>query len=382
MALPNVNDDDVFELTNIKVEEVSLVDRAANQRKFVVVKRADKKGTGAPITAEDAAKALLKAQENGAGTPAAELDARDAAAKNASTETAVVPAETVAAPVIEPAPTAPASKSEVDIVVTESGGTVDISVSATPSFAEGSAKALLMTKLRMAWLGAIDAIRLRLDALTQSVNSPSDGVYITWEAYNHVDYIRCMLESFYSIGGPEWDIAVAAVAAAAMAKSDTVKKQTEDLKNIGTAISASNVRKTFDVQAALKALLGPAPIVEALKTEEKPAVKTESIASTEPVVVAPVVAIAPVAPAIPTGIAPIDITQDPAFKAMQEALKTQEQAVALLKANMTAQEKDLAKARSTIRSNALTDDSQTSHNEVVWDRDMASPTAQVRRTIR
>lgn len=388
MSLPTIDDDDVFELTNIKVQEVSLVDRAANQRKFLVVKRDNKKGTGDAITTDDVAKAAERAAENMADTPAAELDRRDAEAAAAAkaepvaVEIAVV-AETVNVASVAAADevvvtTEPAVKSEVDVVVTEGSDGVNISVIATPSFAENSIESMLLAKVKLAWIGVIDAIRLRLDAMTEAVNKPSDGNYVSWEAYSHIDYIDCMLDSFWSIGGPEWDCAVAAMAAAT-AKSESSKRQHEELSKIGKSIEGARSKGLKDIQSRMAELTKMFDSVVAGVPAEVVATKAEDIIAKAVQVVeetkvdikkdaTPVVESKPVV---------LDISQDPAFKALAETLNSQTAVIETLKAQLTNQEQTIKKARATVHSNALSLDESVGHNEVKWDRDMASPSSRV-----
>lgn len=385
--------DEVFELTNIKVKEVSLVDRAANKRKFLVVKN-DKKRAGDPVTADDVETALGKARETLVGTPAAELDRRDAAAKSAPEAPRVAPeAPSVASePAIVTEPVAePVAKEILEVVVVQS----------QPSYAAGSAEDILLTKLRAAWIGGLDAIRARLDAAVEAVNRPTDGIYVSWDAYGHIDAIRCMLECFYGFGGPEWEIEVAAVTAAA-AKGENVTKKHEELKKIGRAISGQRMRSlkdmhglVSDLQKRFDALL--ADVEAEPETEKATTVKTDVLAEAMDVVSAatPVAIVAPTVVAPPNVIvasapekiaAPVtalDITQNPAFKALAESMKAQQTEIERLRNVSASQEQALAKAKGTIRSNALTPEPPANHNDhVVWPRDMASPASRVSSRIR
>lgn len=357
--IPTVDDDEVFELTNIRVREVSLVDRAANQRKFVVTKRDEKKRSGDPITTEDAAKALEKAQENFANTPAAELDRKDAEeAKKAaedtgvetiSTETNVV-AETVV--VTETTKVAETVSAETAVVAE----TV-VAVKADESFSTPAMDAYAK-KMQAAWLGAIDAVRARLDMMSEEAKLPYGY------PSSHIYYLKCMLDCMYDIGGAEWDIESAAMSAAT-AKSDDVAKR-EGLAKIGKAILAT--RALREQMSEMRKRLEAPEVVAEVK-------KDAPVAAVVDPVVAPVAALDPVvaAPAVNIEAPAFDITKDPAFKALQESMTSQTKTIKSLEAIVDTQQKELAKARSTVRSNALTPTLDTPHNEEVkWPLDMAA----------
>lgn len=341
--IPTVDDDEVFELTNIKVHEVSLVDRAANQRKFVVTKR-DKKRSGDPITAEDAAQALEKAQGNFANTPAAELDRKDAQAAEAVKATS-----------------APAIETSVTTEAVETVKAPDVLTAPNPdvsSIVETPAMDAFATKMQAAWLGAIDAVRARLDMMAEEAKMPYGY------PSGHIYYLQCMLECMNDIGGAEWDIESAAMNASTSKSYDVTKR--EGLFKIGKAITASRMSRgqIFEMQKRFEAL------ISAEATKNAPA-------SVETVTTAPVVAVvaaAPIVAAAPVNIDAVvfDITKDPAFKALQESMTSQKRTIESLEGIVGVQEKELAKARSTVRSNALTPDRDTHHNEVKWPRDMAA----------
>lgn len=373
--------EDAFELTNIKVREVSLVDAAANQRKFLVMK----KRTGDAITADDAAKALAKAQESQAGTPAAELDAKDAeeAKKEAAVEvlaveetTVEVPAEVVAVAEIL---ASEAVKSETVTVMADGGVEVDVTVS---SFSASSAELALDSKIRTAWQGAIAAVRARLDVMGEQVNN-SD--FFPWA---HIEYIKCMLDSMFDIGGPEWEIEVAATNAA-KARGEDVTKRQQTLTKIGRAISGARMRSLKDMHGRVSELQKMFNDLMAEVDVEDTA--TEKVAKIEDAPVADPIADAVAAVVMATNVTtphvvlnpamPL-VVEDPALTAIKVQLDKQAAEIARLNTTVDTQEKVLAKARGDVRSNALTQVPESNHNNVVvWDRDMASPSARIRSRV-
>lgn len=76
------------------------------------------------------------------------------------------------------------------------------------------------------------------------------------------------------------------------------------------------------------------------------------------------------------------VVEDPALTAIKVQLDKQAAEIARLNTTVDTQEKVLAKARGDVRSNALTQVPESNHNNVVvWDRDMASPSARIRSRV-
>ncbi len=269
----------VFELSNMQVEEVSIVDRPANERKFLLRKKKEEEAKKAAEAAKSAgapADGLIVEDGEGIDLVAAqkaadELKAKDAEAKaKDDAEKAAKAAAPAAAPVPVPAPAlAPAVESAVkatvpavapaaeivtdptaalnelvtatkaDITVSTPSGDVTVTVDDTPVAVPPAPQALI-DKVKAATLAGIDAIAARLakfrsDVDTGSISSYNDSGR-SEALWGHVYYLKSMLEALYDIGGPSWEIESAVDAAQDVDKSADVNKAHK-------AINAARVKK-------------------------------------------------------------------------------------------------------------------------------------------
>lgn len=376
----------VFELTNMEIVEVSIVGRPANEREFLLRKKAEKKAAD-----EAAAKAVAEpeaAQEGidlvAAAKAAEDLKALDAAAKAAEDAQKVADAAKAVAEKPAPAPAAKAAEiadpiaaagalaaaTKADITVSTPSGDVTVTVEDAPAPVVPAPQALI-DKVKAATLAGIDAIAARLAKFRQDVDSGTVSSYndsgrseVLW---NHIYYINGMLDALYDIGGPSWEIESAGDAAQDVDKSAAVNKAHK-------AITAARVKKfaavhkcmTYamkDFSGVLKELANDQD--ENVLEEEPPVAPTSKAAAPAP---APAPAV--VAPAIP-----------PEITAQMGQLSTM---VNSLKATVAKQASEIAKARNTVNgSNAQIDDEKVatsvpSHDTVIWPADLAAKPARQR----
>lgn len=236
--------DELFELKDITVEEVGMVDHAANMKKFLVVKSVE---PAAPVADS---------------VPAPEVVEPAAAVEEVVTKEDDKPEETPAAP----APEAP----ETDVVKEEVQATV-------PKIHPSSKKALT---------GALVAMQDRLNTLLKDLASATEddgSTYLPWELGDQLHYLVAMSSSItdlsYGMSGVEWEVEAAAVAEL----SKSIKEAGEArVEKIGRAISGARMRKMRDIHEsiakctdAFKALIEevdqdkPSPDVEKAASEKE-----------------------------------------------------------------------------------------------------------------
>jgi hypothetical protein len=238
----------VHELTDMVVEEVSLVDRAANKRKFLVTKQ-DGAGGGSPANDNAsapegetidpvAARAELDKLAAQAAQDVAVKDAADAAeaAAQKAAETADPPEQT-AAPVETPAPVAaseapvvaPASAEAAAAPATDPVEAIKALAppvkkdAAADEEAQEQVEAFEMSgQMKAALQGSLQAVADRLAVLrslvdgAMEVSDPSYGV--PYGVYAHIEYMCSMLYGVEALGGPEWEVAAAAMTSKADGK--------------------------------------------------------------------------------------------------------------------------------------------------------------------
>lgn len=394
---------EVFELTSIKPEEVSLVDRAANGRSFLVKKRKTEKATAPAAETSGASEdeiVDLAATAKGAA-PGAELDAADVstsevteaekviAAKDAA-DAAAYAAEKAAraaggegAPVVTPdVPAAPAaaakatpavkavdtaaalaslvtdaaSLKKTDIIVTPGAdGEVVVSVDAAPVVTP-AAPAAVIDKVKAAVLAGIDAISERVTMFRSKVEA--DESASPWnmagrpEICSDVWYIRDMLDALYDIGGARWEIETA---------GDEANKS---VAKGHKAITGSRVAKLKAIHKGLSYCMKDyGSVMKELDTETEDA--AEVVAAAAPALVGDVNKAAPAAPAVPASVEK-DINE----------LRTM---VASLSKTVDAQAAQLAKSRDSVRqsNSAVPEETPQNRDKVIWPSDLANKAERV-----
>jgi hypothetical protein len=355
----------VHELTNITVQEVSLVDRPANERTFLLRKKAEEAAKDdAEKTAKTAADALAvettieTVEAEGidlvaAAKAAEELKAKDAAdlAKKQVDEAA---ATTAAADLV--------SAAKADITVTTADGSaVTVSVpEVTEPVVVPAAPAELIDKVKAATLAGIDAIAARLVKFRSDVNtspvSPWSTAGTSDVLWSHIYYLKGMLEALYDIGGPSWEIESA---------GDAVDKS---VKKGHKAITTARVAKLGAIHTALTYCMKDyAGVMKELTQEQDDAAAldldpltagTELTGKAAPVVVA-------------TPIAPVT-KADPIVEELKKSVEALTNTVA-------KQSAEMAKARNSVaQSNSLPPEEipatdVPSRDIFVWPSDLAPP---------
>ena len=298
----------VHQLTDIQVHEVSVVDRAANKKRFVTVKAdGSPEETAARIQAvDDVSKA--KKDDNAEDTsgevpsqiPIAHAQAASAHAQAASAHAAAAQAcadgtskkktskasdvaplpppasavsaapaavsvETVANPEEEllalakssgAAATAETTKAAEIAVQPNADGSITITVDDQPTtISNPSLPATVQDKVKTSVVAGIDAIMLRMATLRMNVLN-SKGSYSasgTPSELSDLYYICDMLYSLYSIGGPNWEIEQAADAALdangvtkSIAKSDSVKVQKNKVITMARTLKLNAAHKAME----------------------------------------------------------------------------------------------------------------------------------------
>jgi hypothetical protein len=327
------------ELIDIVTTEVSLVDRAANKRDFLVKKQAQAAGeapTINPLLAPDAEmiakdkadaeaykaeKAAAEAAAAGtpvavtpAATPAVEAAPAVAAASVTAAEvtktediaptvaveatTTVVASEVVAPPSVVPAIEAPTTKDDSG----EAEPPLQISVSLSPPAPEPlkilpPLKAALEAGLQAVIARAQDALKI----LSTAVADSSGCSYVPWEIGAQTRQIDALVDQMDCIGGTDWAASAILAAGAASAPTDVTKA--------GAAMSAARhgrFTKTHgDMGSALKDMQKCYKAMGDMLSEVAPGDKTEKA---EVPVVAPAAAPTPVAAPTPA-VAPAPVAE-------------------------------------------------------------------------
>lgn len=361
-------DDELYELKNIRVKEVSVVDRAANKRRFLLMKRNDD-GTKTEDARAEARAAIHERDPEMAAkdaADAAEYKARKeaeeaAAAAAASTETIVVP-ETApaAAPVVEAEKVETAPVVENTAPAAETAVTNEAPAAAAPAAAAPVVKETLVvgTRAKAALKAAIGAIHEQLDILTGAVDKaePTETGMLAYSypVYEHIENAQRMLASLCHIGGPEWEVHAAAVASVASKKDEKVEK-------VGRAISSVRVTKLRDIhgkiEAVQKAMTEFLSEVDSDQTEEAPAAKKEDVSAPPPVVETKKEEVPP-APVIPEAVTK-----------MADQLERLTKVVSSLSESAN-------RSRTVVQSNVIQNEPVVKREEkVYWPPDLASPAA-------
>ena len=382
-------DDVPHELTNITVKEVSVVDRAANKRTFLVTKN-DKN----PRT-ENAVKFLTERNKSAGGDDlASQLDARDAAAvqktdaekaleaKDAADALAFAaekerlakggaPAPVVVASAVAPvtapvivdaskaleqlaavaasvAPITPvaAAVAPVTTPTKKDDLPVEVTIVASPEPLSESALAL-----KTAILSGIDLItqkvgewRKAVEAADKNNTDVSGRPYCMWE-YSY--YLCRMIDNLSGIGGPEWDVLNATIGKFDIAKSGN------------KAITATRVGVLKAVHEGMQHCTGTMTKVMKELTDETPDEVVTPDASASFAKAAPVAApvLATVAPVSPEVIAKMDavLSQVAALSANGQK---QETMIASLQTIVASQANELRKSRDEVSSNAISPDKE------------------------
>ncbi len=211
----------VHQLTDLRVKEVSGVDRAANKRRFLVAKEE------APVIETPAVPT--------SSVPAVKTDV-------APIPSAATVSADPAGDVLSLAEDLTKDATTIDVLVDGAGGVQVSVIEPAPTAAPAS----VIDAVKASVLAGIDAVSLRLATLRSNV----EGSKVTYstsgtpsELYD-IWYIRDMLCALYDIGGPQWEIEQAGDSAVAATKSETPV-----LKN--KVISKARIMK---LQAAHKAM--------------------------------------------------------------------------------------------------------------------------------
>lgn len=371
------------ELTSINVEEVSTVDRAANGKKFLLVKGLERiEGEEVDASemerveketqdkdAKDAAEyAALKAKAV-ADESAAELARTAAIAAAAPVAVAPVATAPVVAPVIASAPTAEvkakqdlaslvqSAKSESIIV----DGTATVTVSADPP--EPVAPAATIEQVKTAVLAGIDSIAARLEKFRADVEKDPSSYSASGAPclYDHVWYLQDMLYALFNIGGAAWEIGAAVNKGHRAITAGRVAKMKGIHKGLGYVMKdlGSLVGELTEDEDAEEALAMAVPVAAA-------AAKAAPVVVVAPVVTAPTTAVAPaVAPAVSTEV----VKQLSELAAIVGNLRgvVADQAVQLSKQRQTVGPSNTPANERSITKSPEEDDT------VSWPADMAPP---------
>lgn len=402
-------------LTDMKIAEVSTVNRAANRRTFLVTKedaaraaaKAEALGDAAPAAAVTTATTkddLGSSDLPPMGSPAAHAHAASAHAAAASAHAAAADAsegdkkkktEKTAAPALTPPGVSAADpiaemaaltktlegkteKGDVtDVTVAANeDGSLTISVDSSQAPIVSPAPAAIVDAVKVAVLAGIDAVKARVDMLRESVSNSKGSYSMSGTPVELYDiwYIRDMLCALYDIGGPSWEIEQA-VDGATDAIADMAKA-------VGVPISKNKViskARIMKMQASHKAMKyahdDMAKVLKELDSEGGDA--TGEMARGAAAVTT-----------TPDGTPPssfakaeekIDIEKNPIVIALREQLAKSSATITALEQTTKNQAQTIAKARGIApASNALVASSieKSSVQEddtVVWDRDLAAP---------
>lgn len=410
-----VNKDDLgaiaapYELTNIDVKEVSIVDAAANRKKFLVTKRSDPKSRERSMRPVENTTSTTKAEdmpptEAEKAKEAEKVTAEKAATEKASIEAAAeaekVAAEKAASEAAEVAKAAEAVKVAADALaaVGKTEAAPDITVADPPPVA---APTETVDRVKAAILGVLDAVGTRLDKFRSDVNTGTvynDGVPSA--VFDHVYYLRGLLDSVWDIGGPYWEARIVQAAAVAdIGKSATP----EEIAKAGKAITAARVQKMKGIHKAMayctKDMDG---LVSELDAEYTPG---DSVVTSDPSVDPNAMSFAKAeaekaaaekvaAEKAAADKSAADITKAQTDKATFEKMIADAVAVATkalteqiasktaeieivtknLQSSVNAQAIEVAKARNTIAdSQQIVDDGVATHDTIGWSSDMAAP---------
>lgn len=376
-------EDGPHELTNITVKEVSVVDRAANQRKFLVTKNAKNRGRNSAATTTDEDDIDLNTLPRISSAELAEKTETQKAAEALATATASAVAAPVAAPVdalkaldalaVEAAAvvvvtpvvaTAPTKKDDLPVAVT---------IVAEPEPLSPSAEAL-----KSAILAGIDLIttkvgewRKAVEAADKTNTDVSGRPYCTWE-YSY--YLTRMINNLSDIGGPEWDVLNATIG----------KATTGEVTKANKAITAARIGVLKGIHDGIQHCAGGMSKVMKELTDESadeivaPDASSSFAKADGPGVVASahVVAAAP-AIAAPSAEVSALVTK---FAELSAKVTKSDELVSSLRSIVQAQATELAKSRTEVSSNALSVDNEKvskagSHNATLeqWPDDLAPP---------
>lgn len=267
---------ETYELNDIETQEVSLVDRAANLRTFLVVKNAD--GSEGEeeietIPSTEEAKALLL------GEPVVEAKA-DEPVVEAVVE--VKPDEPAVEVVVEAVVETPAVEAVVE-------ATPEVVAEVTDEVAKEDAQAVFLVEppngdkmkihpgSKKALAGALAAVSARVEALQAALNDAEEDVtstYMPWMIVDGLEYLCALAGHTADLSmdmyGAEWEIEAAAVAE--MAKSFKDEKATT-IEKIGRAISGARMRKMKELHSSLSTVAAQFNEIIAEVEADKPVVE-------------------------------------------------------------------------------------------------------------
>lgn len=261
---------ELYELKDIETKEVSLVDKAANLKKFLVVKNAE---AGAledeieTLPSTEEAMALLpgetvveaKAEESAEATesPAPDVDAsEEPTVPNALAEptTAELLAEGSESDVSKEVVSEAVAEVVVDEPATAQEPSGDVVKEDAP-VASGEPAMKIHPGTKRALAGALSAVSARVEGIVSALNGAEEDLTSTrlpWELEAGINYLLALVGSTSDLTcemyGAEWEIEAAAVAE--MAKAFKVEKATA-VEKIGRAISGARMRKMKDLHASL-----------------------------------------------------------------------------------------------------------------------------------
>lgn len=391
---------DAFELSNITVEEVSLVDRPANQRTFLVKKKRGNKTekssettpatepvvaasagqdvedlAAAPLTGGTNLAAELDAKDGPANKAAADLAALDAADKGTSAAV-VAPAETVKS---ETPPVTPAALSPVDAttaiaaladevkktevtVTPESDGSITVAVETAPEITPAAPQEVI-DKVKAAVLAGIDAVASRLIAFRGKVEADDSGSpwNMSGRPYlgDDICYLQDMLWALCDIGGPGWEIEAAG--------DEAMNKSADKIKKAHRGIMGSRIAKLGAVHKGLSYCMKDfESLMKELQDETEE--KADDVTKAAP---APAVAVAVSAATVPT--VPESVLKDiidlrASVTKCQEIIKSQ--AAELQKRGNTVQESNAI---------AAPQGNDAKRDMIAWPSDLAVPSVRYSR---
>lgn len=361
----------VKELTNLEVQEVSIVDRPANRREFLVTKRAGGRSMRPASAAEVAAESVTKTDEP---VTAPAINAEDPAAVIAPAAKADEPA-----PVIAPATKADEPATKADEPAPAAAAKAE--AAATPVDTSPPAPATpeaVVDKIKAQVVAGIEAIVQRLDKFRSDVDtSPvySDGVPSA--VFDHIWYLRCMLDEFYNVGGPQWEMATAFGDA-------EITKSVEAAKKGHKAITGARVVKLRAVFKALGYAHGDldsllkeldteiAAATAAVAATGDPSLSFAKSDTTEPVVApATTVAPAPVASPAPAALSAEDAGRIAKLEGdLAKALETINKSNDTITSLQTKLD-SVAEVRQDSRQLSL-DPAASNHGNLIWPADLAA----------
>lgn len=377
-AAAKTDDQLPHELTNITVKEVSVVDRAANKRTFLVTKNEKNPRT------ENALSFLASRSRPAGNDLASDLDARDVQnvqktdaeklieAKDAADKIAyeaerlakeggaketgdvVITAAPVVAPVVD------ATKALDQLVASVAPAAV---VAPTPTKKDEVVQPVTIVEpaplspsaekvkeaIILAITGISDKVAQFKTAIQEADSKNTDQISgRPWAVWEYSYYIQDMLNALSRIGGADWEVAAASFAKAL---------QSDISKGGNKAITATRVGVLKGVHEGLLHATGTMTKVMKELTDETPDEvvspdASASFAKTAPVAAAPAPAIVP---------APVVVT-DPAMVAKMEivmaSIANSEKVVKSLQDIIAAQSTEIAKARGEVSSNAISPDKE------------------------